>query len=246
MRARLIAVLLAGVSLPALAHAQAPARIGVASAVRNEVTAQGSEQRPLSVGSAIYQNELIRTGPGSVAQLLFADQTTLSVGPSSELRLDRFVYNPDRSAGDVAVSLTTGALRFISGSQNPRSYQVTTPVATMGVRGTIVDILLIEGRVFGILDEGQAFFTLQDGREVMLDEPGTAIEFFANGAASEPMTWRGRYEAGLRVASFPLYGNPFADTPQFEGASTLDHETNRTDEINARVEPPAVIPPPPP
>lgn len=238
MRARIVAlgVLLAGVSLPALAQAQnANARIGVAAAVRNQVTAaQASQERPLSVGSAVFQDELIRTGPSSVAQLLFADQTTLSIGPTSEVRLDRYVYDPSQSVGDVAISFLNGALRFISGSQDPRSYSVTTPVATIGVRGTVVDFLLIQGRMFAILDEGSAHFMLSDGREVTLDRPGTALEFFSDGSASEPMTWRGRYEAGLRVASFPLYGNPFADTPQFEGADNFDNPTNRTDELLAR------------
>jgi hypothetical protein len=166
--------------------------------------------------------------------LLFADQTTLSVGPRSELRLDRYVYDPNRSVGDVAVSLTSGALRFVSGRQDPSSYQVRTPVATIGVRGTIVDFLLIDGRMFGILDEGRVFFTLSNGRTIELTEPGKAIEFFADGTTSRPFTWRGRYEAALGTATFPLFGNPFAETPGLEGANDADDPTNRTDELGPR------------
>ncbi|MGQ0533456.1 MAG: FecR family protein [Caulobacteraceae bacterium] len=210
-------------------------RIGTAAAVRNQVTAaQAGQERRLAVGNSVFQNERIRTGADSVAQLLFADQTTLSVGPTSEITLDRYVYDPNRSVGDVAVSLTSGALRFVSGQQDPRSYQVRTPVATIGVRGTIVDFLFINGRMFGILGEGRCFFTLANGSVIELNEPGMAIEFFSDGTTSQPFTWRGRYEAALGTATFPLFGNPFYETPDLEGANDADDATNRTDELETR------------
>lgn len=217
------------------AQAQPSNRIGVASAVRAQVTATlASQQRTLATGNPVFQDEVIRTGAASVAQLLFADQTTLSVGPRSEVRLDRFVYNPGQSAGDVAVRFSNGALRFVSGSQQPSSYQINTPVATIGVRGTIVDFLLIDGRLFVILDEGAVQITLESGRVVEITQPGRAVEIFSDGTVSAPFTWRGRYEAGLRSASFPLFGNPFADMEDWDGAITLDDAITRTDELDAR------------
>lgn len=226
---------MAAILLVPSAFAQTANRIGAAAAVRNQVTAeQGAQERRLAAGNPVFQEELIRTGADSVAQLLFADQTNLSIGPRSEVRLDRFVYDPSRSSGDVAVSLTTGAMRFISGQQDPRSYQVRTPVATIGVRGTIVDFLLIDGRMFGILDEGIAYFTLSDGTVVELDEPGMAVEFFSDGTVSRPFVWRGRYETAQGAATFPLFGNPFYETPGLEGANNPDDHTNITDELDTR------------
>jgi len=232
-----LGALLAGaVILSPSAFAQTATRIGAAAAVRNQVTAgQSGGERRLAVGNPVFQNDAVRTGADSIAQLLFSDQTTLSLGPRSEVRLDRYVYDPSRSAGDVAVSFTTGALRFITGSQNPQNYQVHTPVATIGVRGTIVDLLMLDGRMFGILDEGRVIFTLGNGREVELIHPGTAFEFYSNGTVSPPFTWRGRYEASLGTATFPLFGNPFADMPGLEGANDADDPTNRTDEIETEI-----------
>jgi hypothetical protein len=226
------AILLALAMSPA---AFAQTRIGAAAAVRNQVTAsQGAQERTLAAGNPVMQNDRIRTGANSVTQLLFADQTTLSVGERSEVVLDRFVYDPNRSTGDVAVSLTTGALRFVSGRQDPQSYQVRTPVATIGVRGTIVDFLFVNGRMFAILDEGRASFTLPGGRVIDLNEPGLAIEFFADGTTSDPFVWRGRYEEAHGTATFPLFGNPFYETPGFEGAENPDDETNNTDDLEGR------------
>jgi ferric-dicitrate binding protein FerR (iron transport regulator) len=221
---------------PAIAAAQSgEARIGAAAAVRNQVMgarASGQEQ-PLATGNPVYQNQTISTGANSVAQLLFTDQTTLSIGQRSQVTLDRYVYDPGRaSGGGATVSMARGAMRFVSGSQDPRNYEVRTPVATIGVRGTIVDLLMHQGRMFGILDEGRVICTLTNGPIVELNRPGTAIEFYSDGTTSRPFTWRGRYETSFSTATFPLFGNPFADFPEFEGAYDADDVTNRTDDLS--------------
>ena len=115
---------------PALAEG----KIGVAATVQNQVF--GNSQ-PLTTGSGIFANERIRTGDASAAQLQFIDQTNLSVGPKSEVVLDRFVYNSDHGKGSVVIETGKGVFRFVSGSQDPTSYQIKTPVATIGVRGTM-------------------------------------------------------------------------------------------------------------
>lgn len=222
-------------SAPAAAQAN-EARIGAAAAVRNQVTSAsaGGQERPLAVGNPVFQNHIITTGANSVAQLLFTDQTTLSIGQRSQVTLDRYVYDPSRaSGGGATVSMARGAMRFVSGSQDPRNYEVRTPVATIGVRGTIVDLLMMDGRMFGILDEGRVIFTLANGETIELNRPGMAVEFFSDGTASAPFTWRGRYESSFSAATFPLFGNPFAEFPWLEGAHDADDHTNRTDDITA-------------
>jgi hypothetical protein len=222
---------------PVSASAQAgDGRIGAAAAVRNQVTGARApgQERPLAVGNSVYQNQVISTGPNSVAQLLFTDQTTLSIGQRSQVTLDRFVYDPSgASGGGATVSMARGAMRFVSGSQDPRNYEVRTPVATIGVRGTVIDLLIMDGRMFGILVEGGLTFTLPSGATIVLDRPGTAVEFFSDGTASRPFTWRGRYETSYSTATFPLIGSPFADFPWLEGAHDADDITNRTDDITA-------------
>lgn len=230
-----ICAALALFATPAAAQS-ADGRIGAAAAVRNQVTAARApgQDRPLAAGNAVYQNQTISTGANSVAQLLFTDQTTLSIGQRSQVTLDRYVFDPTRaSGGGATVSMGRGAMRFTSGTQDPRNYQVRTPIATIGVRGTIVDLLLMDGRMFGILDEGRVTFTLNNGQTIELNRAGQAVEFYSDGTASRPFTWRGRYESSYSTATFPLFGNPFADFPGFEGAHDADDWTNRTDDIAA-------------
>ena len=156
---------------------QAAPKIGVASAVKNQVErVVGGGGQPLSIGSEVFTNERIRTGEASAAQILFLDKTSLTVGPRAEVTLDRFVYNPSTGAGQVVLNAVRGSFRFITGSQTPRNYLVKTPVGSIGIRGTIVDLSIGNGQVTVILVEGSVTFTL-NGISYTLSKPGTRMSF---------------------------------------------------------------------
>src|SRR5688572_16205402 len=86
-------------------------KIGVASAVKNQV--QGRGARALAAGSEVYANERIKTGDASTAQLMFLDKTVLSLGPKAEMMLDKFVYDPNKGSGQVVVNAVQGSFRFV-------------------------------------------------------------------------------------------------------------------------------------
>ena len=118
-------------------------RIGTAASTRPNVEAVGlGSTQTLSAGSEIYANQTVRTGNRGMADLVFLDKTNLSVGPTSEVRLDKFVYDPTGSSGSVVLQATRGAFRFVTGSQAKHAYQVSTPHGTLGVRGTVVELLV--------------------------------------------------------------------------------------------------------
>jgi hypothetical protein len=96
---------------------------------------------------------VIRTGTDSKSQLLFRDETTLSIGPDSEIALDKFVYSPQGSS--VSLNATKGVFRFISGSAPKNAYEIKTPSATVGVRGTIVYV--------GLLPDGTGLYYVGEG-----------------------------------------------------------------------------------
>ena len=105
--------------------------IGSATSVKPQADANS---RTLSSGTSVYSRDLIHTGDAGVADLRFHDNTNLSVGPKSSVRLDKFVYDPNKSTGG-AVEATRGSFRFVTGSQSKGSYQVKTPYGTLGIRG---------------------------------------------------------------------------------------------------------------
>ena len=118
--------------LPAtVSHAQEV--IGNATAVTPQ--ADGSHGGTLSGGSSVYSKETVRTGSSGKADLRFHDSSQLSVGSNSSVRLDKFVYDPNKSAGTMAIQATKGSFRFVTGSQGKGNVQVKTPYGTLGVRG---------------------------------------------------------------------------------------------------------------
>src|SRR3984957_15522070 len=122
------------------AHAQA--RVGEAAVVKNEVVrVTGEAPSQINVGDGVLRDEIVRTGLDSAARLVMADSTNLSLGPNATIKLDRTVFNDEHTYRDIAIRLTAGAFRFVTGNSEKVAYKITTPVATIGVRGTVLDIL---------------------------------------------------------------------------------------------------------
>src|SRR5580692_4318820 len=73
-------------------------QIGAASIVVNSVTgtlATTHEAAPLRAGIDVFQNETIDTADNSASRVIFQDRTQLSIGPMSQVVLDRFVFDPN-------------------------------------------------------------------------------------------------------------------------------------------------------
>jgi hypothetical protein len=152
------------------AMAQTGDRIGIASVAKNDVVGTlGSAQRPLKIGDVVSQNERIRTGADSTAQLLFRDETTLSMGPDSVVVLDKAVYDPRTRTGEVTMRAVTGAFRFVSGSSPSNNYKIQTHSGTIGVRGTILDVEVIGQLILAITREGSAEYCQSPGNCIMIN-----------------------------------------------------------------------------
>src|ERR1700682_2935888 len=141
----------------AASPARAQARVGEAAVIKNEVVrVAGSATSQINVGDGLLRDEIVRTGIDSAARLVMADSTNLSLGPSATLKLDRTVFNDEHSYRDIAIRLTTGAFRFVTGHSEKAAYKITTSLATIGVRGTKLDILSERSKTTVVLQDGIA------------------------------------------------------------------------------------------
>src|SRR5882757_502909 len=165
------------------APANAQARVGEAAVVQNQVLrVTASASRQINVGDGLLRDETVRTGLDSAARLVMSDSTNLSLGPSSSLKLDRTVFNDEHTYRDIAIRLTTGAFRFVTGNSEKTAYKITTALATIGVRGTTLDILSQRGRTTVGLQDGASLVCTTGGQCVDLTQPGdTAIITSAGG-----------------------------------------------------------------
>lgn len=129
------------------AGALAATRAGVSAAVRGDVELTSvvtAQARPARGGEDVYLGDRVRTAQQSGMQLLLLDESTFTIGPEADLTVDKYVYDPASGAGELSASLTRGTLRFVSGKisrKTPQNVNIDLPVATVGVRGTIVTIL---------------------------------------------------------------------------------------------------------
>lgn len=127
---------------PVLAQANA---VGVNAAIRNKVQIRAAatrKMRPAVVRERVFLNDEVNTGAASQLQILLLDRTTFTVGANARVAVDRFVYDPAANSRSTGVSVARGAFRFMSGRTLRRPsgpVNVRTPVATIGVRGTIFE-----------------------------------------------------------------------------------------------------------
>lgn len=137
----LSAPVLAGLGFAAVA-ANAPAPVGITAAVLNRVTiARGgtTQVRPAVLRQQVALADRVETGARSQLQILLLDRSTFTIGANARLTIDRFVYDPN-TGRSVSASVAKGAFRFMSGrASRGGSSSIATPVASIGIRGTIVD-----------------------------------------------------------------------------------------------------------
>ena len=129
---------------------------------RDQVSAVlGADTRTLSLGNDVFVGDRVRTGNLGSAQVMFLDQTNLTIGQGSDVALDRFVYDPARGAGDITLSATKGEFRFISRGENPSVHRVDTPLATIDIRGTLAYLIFFRGTQSVVNIRGQVRATLR-------------------------------------------------------------------------------------
>lgn len=102
-------------------------------------------QEALKRLSPVYRTDIIRSAKDSTAQFRMVDNAYIDLHENSELRLEKYELSPDGQHGNVVMELLSGGLRTISGAigkKDKSEYQLKTPTATIGIRGTFYEVSL--------------------------------------------------------------------------------------------------------
>src|SRR5919108_4355522 len=114
--------------------------VGRVKVVKGRVEIErASRPMPATVGMALQEGDVIKTGRDGSAGVTFNDDSLLSVGPDSVLAIDRFAFDSTTHAGRFDTSLRQGTLSAVSGKiakQSADAMKVRTPATILGVRGT--------------------------------------------------------------------------------------------------------------
>jgi hypothetical protein len=98
---------------------------------------------PAKPGDAVFPTDTLRTQANGALGVTLADDTRVSLGPDSEMRLERYVFAPAEGALGMVLNFVKGVAAYVSGRMAklaPDAVRLETPAAIVGVRGTTVAI----------------------------------------------------------------------------------------------------------
>jgi hypothetical protein len=202
---------------------EAAARVGVTAATEGDPIGKPPDAaaRVLHVGTDVQANEIITTSNNDRAHVIFLDGTTLTVGPNAQFTIDKFVYDENTKKGELAINATKGVFRVIGGRISKTSaITVTTPSATMGIRGGIM--------VFGIDSNtnattsifvyGDSMTVTAQGQTTTVTTPGMQV---ATNPGSPPGVATVVVQGSLSAALAALTGNTKAAAAVLDAINTI-------------------------
>ena len=141
---RLWVIACACVIAAAPAFAQQPSPAGRIKVVSGEaVVVRDGATIPAHSGVTVYASDSLRTSNDGRVGVTLADDTQVSIGPRSEVRLDSFVYEPTQGQLGLVLQFIRGTAAYVSGriaKLAPDAVRLETPAAIVGVRGTTVAV----------------------------------------------------------------------------------------------------------
>ncbi|HVI90640.1 MAG TPA: FecR domain-containing protein [Dongiaceae bacterium] len=230
------------------AGADSALKIGSIGALDTMATGQqqGGATETLMIGADVFRNQTVRTDATGLVDILFADESTITIGHHSEITLDDFAYDPDAQRGNLAVGLSDGVLRFIGGKISKKTpVQVVTPLAALTIRGGIGLFSFPRGEdglvafIYGV----EITVTGKNGTRRSIRQPGFGVSVPAGGGdPSEPFRLTDQQLADLRaqlesVASDPGRGMPTESLEKIQNFGSKDPLS--PDKAHGRQEQPA-------
>ena len=138
---RIVFLVLAACGVAAAAFAApGPAVVGSVKTAKGACfVVRGGAAAPVHAGEQLFLADTLRTGEDGHLGALLRDDTSLTLGPDTELQVERFAFEPAHSRLEMVLRMLKGACSYLSGQiakLAPDAVRFETPVATVGVRGT--------------------------------------------------------------------------------------------------------------
>ena len=168
-----------------LSSAWARAEVGRVQFVHGDVQIVGAAgvRRAMLQREAVYEGDTLISAKSGYAQLRMVDDAVIALRPDTVLRVDTYHYHADQHDGSERgfFFLLKGGFRAITGAigrNNKLNYLVTTPVATVGIRGTDHEPMYIpppapdetaigEPGVYDLVNAGSAYIQTSQGSVVI-------------------------------------------------------------------------------
>ncbi|MDZ7828885.1 MAG: FecR domain-containing protein [Halofilum sp. (in: g-proteobacteria)] len=172
-----------------------------------EATGTNGATRVVAAGDGVYEGDTVETAGNAWAVLQFADDSKVSLQPGTRFRVDEWEFErDDADDGNALLNLLRGGMRVLTGligDSAGENYRVSTPVATIGVRGTGFDLVCVGScinpdAVLGAIEGDGLFISTWDGT-AFAELEGAIAEF----AAGETGFIANRVLPAVRLQSLP-------------------------------------------
>jgi hypothetical protein len=178
---------------------------GSASVIRNSVTT------PLKLKDDIFFNDTVQTTANSTLGITFNDATTFNLKAGSKMTIDNYVYEEGGSQNTGIFDIAKGTVAFVAAAvAKTGDMKITTPTATLGIRGTTGLVEVPEGAA-AASPNNVAIKLYPDadgkvGRIEVNDRAGARLGALTQGASG--FTIRPGIGGGARFAAVPLTISP--------------------------------------
>jgi hypothetical protein len=151
-----ILIFLSGVAFNTTAN-PAIGKIVMVKGQANSINNTG-EETALKRRSEIFEGDTLVTQEDSKLQIRFADNALLAIKSNSTIKISEYHLATDKQQERVLLNLVAGGFRTITGSigkTNKEDYEVSTPAASIGIRGTNYELSLNNGNLaIGVYNGG--------------------------------------------------------------------------------------------
>jgi hypothetical protein len=110
---------------------------GIATVIRDR------NSYPLRVRDDIYLNDVVQTSSNSSLGITFNDATTFNLSASAKITIDTYVYEDGGKQNAGLFDIAKGTVAFVAAAvAKTGDMKITTPTATLGIRGTtgVIDV----------------------------------------------------------------------------------------------------------
>lgn len=166
---------------------------GVATviALRGSVVAQGKDgtARNLSIKSQIFQEDVLKTDKTGQLQIMFTDNSIISLGRDSEMKIAEYRWQPEQKDGALRTQAKEGTFRVMGGAlakEAPQNFKTETPTATIGIRGSMYTFNSTADSLSIVFQGGKGIEVFNSLGKVAITTPGFGTHVVLNTAPRYP------------------------------------------------------------
>jgi hypothetical protein len=160
-------------------HASQPESAAIVIAVRGEASAvdDSGNRRILTTKSPLFENDQLLTGKEGRIQIMFTDNTIISLGRQASLKISEYVYNKDQT-GKLSTNVSEGVFRVMGGiltKTSPDNFKTLTPSGNIGIRGSMYTGRVAKGETVVVFEGGKGITFRNNTGLIDISQPGYGV-----------------------------------------------------------------------